>query len=171
MPNDVDVELQVRAITDVVPMGQGSWSFTGDSTQVDLAFLDELPPDAIAAVNLRGVVVASVPSLARFAPGLRRLVLADTALEDDALSTVGRLSGLTSLQTWGNGFTNEGVEALRALQSLESLFLEEASLTAAAFNIAGALPNLVTLGCQDASLTNEEFEELQRNLPGVRVFR
>ena len=171
VPDGLDVQFEVGIVTDVQPLGHGSWSTGWDSTLVDLVFLDYLPPDAIAAVVLRRVVAASVPSLARLAPALRRLVLADTGLHDDALHTVGGLVGLTSLQTWGNEFTDEGVAALVALQSLEFLFLEEATLTLAAFDVARTLPNLTTLGCQGARLNDEELEELQRDLPGVRVSR
>ena len=171
VPDGLDVQLEVGIVTDVQPMGRGSWSMGVDSALVDLVFLDYLPPDAITAVVLCRVVAASVPSLARLAPALRRLVLADTGLHDDALRTIGCLAGLTSLQTWGNEFTDEGVAALVALQRLEFLFLEEATLTLAAFDVARTLPNLTTLGCQDARLNDEELEELRRDLPGVRVSR
>jgi hypothetical protein len=61
------------------------------------------------------------------------------------------------------------VQQLAALTSLQSLYLEEETLSAAAFNFAVSLSHLSRLGVQDVPLTEVELAELRRRLPGVNV--
>jgi hypothetical protein len=58
---------------------------------------------------------------------------------------------------------------LVSLQKLKNLYLEEASLSAGAFDFAAALPILVRLGLQDVPISERELEQLRASLPGVRV--
>ena len=107
--------------------------------------------------------------MTHLAPGLRSLYLAWADLEDDALAHVSKLEGLIYLQTWGNRFTDRGVQQLAALTRLESLYLEEEPLSAAAFDFVVGLPHLARLGLQDVPLTDAELADLRRRLPDVDV--
>lgn len=105
---------------------------------------------SITNLHLRSPIIAwSFDSVRHLAPGRRRLHLAITDLSDDAIATIGALHGLAHLQTWGNQFTDRGVQQLAALTKLESLYLEEETLSAAAFDFAVNLPHLSRLGVQD----------------------
>jgi hypothetical protein len=147
-----------------------SWEITGSGQPADLGFLRQLPADSIAALYLRAPIVPeSLAAVPHLAPGLRRLYLAWADLTDDALTHVSKLHGLTYLQTFGNRFTDRGVQQLAALSRLESLYLEEETLSAAAYDFAVRLPHLSRLGVQDVPLTEAELAELRRRLPGVAV--
>ena len=61
------------------------------------------------------------------------------------------------------------MQQLAALTRLENLYLEEETLSAAAFDFAVSLPRLSALGVQDVSLTKAELAELRRRLHGVAV--
>jgi hypothetical protein len=161
---DGSVESQVREDSD------DSWEITGGSQAADLGFLRHLPADAITALHLRAPIVAeSFAAVTHLAPGLRSLYLAWADLEDDALAHVSKLDGLIYLQTWGNRFTDRGVQQLAALTRLESLYLEEEPLSAAAFDFVVGLPHLARLGLQDVPLTDAERADLRRRLPDVDV--
>jgi hypothetical protein len=147
-----------------------SWEITGGSQPADLAFLHQLPADSITALHLSAPFVPeSFAAVTHLAPGLRRLYIAWADLPDDALAHVSKLNGLIYLQTWGNRFTDRGVQQLAALSRLESLYLEEETLSAAAFDFAVSLPHLSRLGVQDVPLSEAELAELRRRLPGVGV--
>ncbi len=161
---DGSVESKVRADSDE------SWEITGSNQPADLSFLRQLPADSITDLHLRAPIVAeSLNAVTHLAPGLRRLYLAWADLDDDALAHVSKLEGLIYLQAWGNRFTDRGVQQLAALSSLQSLYLEEETLSAAAFDFAVSLPHLSRLGVQDVPLTEVELAELRRRLPGVNV--
>jgi len=118
-----------------------SWEITGGTQPVDLGFLRNLPAASITSLHLRSPIVAeSFAAVAHLAPGLRRLYLARSDLTDDALPTIAALHGLVYLQSWGNRFTDAGVQQLASLARLEHLYLEEATLSAAAFDFAASLP-------------------------------
>jgi hypothetical protein len=147
-----------------------SWEITGGSQPADLGFLRQLPADSITALHLRAPIVAeSLGAVTHLAPGLRRLYLAWADLDDDALAHVSKLDRLIYLQTWGNRFTDRGVQRLAGLTSLQSLYLEEETLSAAAFDLAVGLSHLSRLGVQDVPLTEVELADLRRRLPGVDV--
>ena len=61
------------------------------------------------------------------------------------------------------------MQVLAALSSLQRLYLEEASLSVAAFEFVDQLPRLVHLGLQDVPLSAADLAQLRRRLPGVRV--
>ncbi len=107
--------------------------------------------------------------MTHLAPGLRRLYLAHAHLTDDALTHISKLGGLIYLQSWGNRFTDRGVQQLAALTRLESLYLEEETLSAAAFDFTVSLPRLTRLGVQDVPLTEIEIAELRQRLPGAGI--
>ena len=146
------------------------WTLVGSGQPADLGFLRVLPGDVITKLGLSSPIVAeSFAAVEHLAPGLRSLCLASTGLTDAALVSVARLRGLTFLQTWGNQFTDDGVQQLAALSGLVSLHLEESTLSAAAFAFASALPRLRELGLQDVPATVGELADLRARLPGVRV--
>jgi len=147
-----------------------SWEITGGTQPVDLGFLRNLPAGSITGLHLRSPIVPeSFPAVAHLAPGLRRLCLACSDLTDDALPTVAALRGLVYLQSWGNRFTGTGVQQLASLTRLEHLYLEEETLSAAAFDFAASLPRLACLGLQDVPLSAAELTELRQRLPSVDV--
>jgi len=169
VPDDQEISLDVHRVDSVEPSGDG-WVMRGGSAPVDLQFLVALPPDSIEALKVVGGIV---PSTFRFvshlAPGLRKLYLSNADLSDDALDHVAKLTGLTYLQTFGNSFTDAGVQQLAALQDVEYLYLEEETLSAGALAFVRELPHLTRLGLQDMPLTDEELADLRATLPGVRV--
>ena len=59
----------------------------------------------------------------------------------------------------------------RSFGALRHLYLEEETLTAAAFAFVDRLPRLVRLGLQDVDLDDAELETLRSRLPGVQVDR
>ncbi len=139
---------------------------------VDLGFLRDLPADCLVALSLSSAVDgASFGAIGHLAPGLRRLNLMWSDLDDGVLPSIAALTGLTYLQTFGNRFTDEGVQQLRVLVDLESLCLEEETLSAKAFAFAAGLPRLQRLGLQDVSISDQELAALRAALPGVRVDR
>jgi hypothetical protein len=161
---DGSVESQVRDDP------EENWEITGGSQPADLSFLRQLPADSITALHLRAPILpGSFAAVTHLAPGLRKLYLAWADLSDDALTHISKLDGLIYLQSWGNRFTDRGVQQLAALTRLEGLYLEEETLSAAAFGFAVNLPHLSRLGVQDVPLTEVELAELRRRLPGVGV--
>jgi hypothetical protein len=123
--------------------------------------------------TLHPVAAASRGGLRRRLPthaaGATRCGQYDAGLTDDALVPIGQLDGLIYLQTFGNQFTDRGVQQLAALTRLESLYLEEETLSAAAFEFAARLPHLSRLGVQDVSLSEADLADLRLRLPYVRV--
>src|SRR6266851_1084066 len=110
--------------------GAGGYSLEGSGQPVHLGFLHELPGDSITDLHLSWPLIPeSLAAITHLSPGLRRLYLAQTALGDDALTLVAQLRGLTYLQTWGNQFTDAGVQQLAALTDLDHLYLEEETLS------------------------------------------
>lgn len=146
-----------------------SWQITGGSQPADLGFLRQLPAGSITNLHLRAPIMPeSFGAVTHLTPGLRRLYLARADLADDALAHVSKLDGLIYLQSWGNRFTDRGVQQLAALTKLESLYLEEETLSAAAFDFAASIPHLARIGLQDVPVTEVELSELSDNSPASR---
>lgn len=172
VPDGKAISLHVQAITGSEPLGDGGWTTHAGDEPVDLSFVRALPADAIESLHLDSTVhAASVVHLRHLALGLRKLYLAWSGLDDEALQQVAQLTNLTYLQTWGNRFTDGAVQALVALQALEFLYLEEESLSPAALAFVDRLPRLRQLGLQDLPITDEELAALRRRLPTVDVGR
>jgi len=188
IPDDVTVSFTVRRIESVERSSGGSRTVTrigdkvfsstsggwtskgGGAEPIDLGFLRNLPADAIGSLTLgRGVVEESFPAVVHLSPALTHLYLGWTRFSDESLGSVSELDHLVWLQTWGNRFTDQGVQQLARLQRLESLYLEEESLTVAAFEVALALPRLKRLGVMDVPMTDAELALLRSRLPGVGV--
>ena len=168
VPDGASVDLQVSSVTSAARTEHG-WQLSGDLSTIDVAFLADLPADAIETLSVVRATEESSGAIAHLAPGVRRLTLPFADLTDAVLPAVAALQGLTWLQTFGNAFTDDGVQVLAALTALEHLYLEEESLTAAAFTFARQLPRLRRLGLQDVQITEDELLALQAELPGVRV--
>jgi hypothetical protein len=154
------------------PTQSHGWIGTGRSRQhsLDLSFLTDLPSTVITRLTVESTVDArTFGAVGHLAPGLRWLILSGSDLDDLVLSTVAALTGLTGLQTFGNRFTDEGVQQLGALKELQSLYLEEETLSAKAFGFASGLPQLRRLGLQDVAITEAELAALRARLPGVDV--
>ena len=166
VPDGVEVTLTVPSFHDIPEGGRVMESATDRS---DLGFVGQLPPDSIHSLRIRAAHERSLDALAHLAPGLRYLYLVWTEFTDAALPAIARLSGLIYLQTFGNEFTDDGVQQLVALQNLEKLYLEEETLTAAAFAFTDRLPHLTRLGLQDVAVTDADLTDLRRRLPGVDV--
>jgi hypothetical protein len=171
VPDGEEISLKVNGITDVDASDDDTWTINDDPAHPisDLAFLAELPPDAIHRLDLRRVDPATFSAVRHLASGLRSLSLALSGLGDEVLAHVAELTSLTSLQTFGNYFTDDGVQQLATLTTLETLYLEERTLSASAFAFVSQLPRLKRLGLQDVPLTEEELLTLQLRLPGVDV--
>jgi hypothetical protein len=103
------------------------------------------------------------------ASGLTQLYLTWSNFTDDALPPIAGLTRLSYLQTFGNQFTDAGVQQLVTLQNLTDLYLEESSLTAAAFEFTTRLPRLTRLGLQDVDISEPELAALRSRLPHVTV--
>jgi hypothetical protein len=168
VPDDVEVGLNVSSVSGKERHGS-TWTLSGDGAPVDLAFLGDLPPDAIASLHLSRVVPGSMRAVIHLAPGLHHLYLSWSGLTDDDIPVIASLRGLTYLQTFGNAFTDTGVQPLAALSKLHHLYLEEETLTVEAFRFAWALPALERLGVMDVPMSPAELAGLKLQLPGVDV--
>ncbi|WP_018503675.1 hypothetical protein [Parafrankia discariae] len=141
-----------------------------DWSPIDMHFLDRLPSDSITGMSIMCPVRSgSLSALAHLAPGLRRLTLGWTDLTDEALPHLAVLRHLTWWQSFGNRFSDAGVQQLVALEELDHLYLEESTLTLAGFAFAPRLGRLCRLGVKDASLSKRDLKSLRRRLPGVDV--
>jgi hypothetical protein len=170
VPDGIGVCLEVQSLTGSRPTGAGVWELLTDHRPIDLGFLRVLPTDVIESICLtRDVVESSASALAHLAPGLKFLYLPWSNLTDAVLPHVAGLTGLIYLQTFGNQFTDAGVQQLAALQALEQLHLEESTLSVAAFDFATHLPRLERLGVQDVHLSKDELEQLRSRLPRAHV--
>jgi hypothetical protein len=170
VPDGASIDLQVWSVTSASRTEQG-WQLSGDHSAVDVSFLTDLPADAISTLSVVRAAEHSVSAISHLAPGVRRFSMPYADMTDVVLPAVAALHLLTSLQTFGNNFTDDGVQVLAALTALEFLYLEEESLTADAFRFVRQLPRLRKLGLQDVQITDEELLALQTELPGVDVTR
>jgi hypothetical protein len=168
VPDDLEVGLNVSSVSGKERHGS-SWTVSGDGGPVDLSFLRDLPPGAIASLNLSRVVPESLGVVTHLAPGLHHLYLSWSGLTDDAISVIASLLGLTHLQTFGNAFTAAGVQPLAALSKVEHLYLEEETLTVEAFRFVEKLPAPKRLGVMDVPMSPAELAVLKLRLPGVDV--
>jgi hypothetical protein len=168
VPEDEPIELNVWQV-DHVELTDTGHRLSGGNAPVDLAFLTQLPSGVIEALTLRRVVPSSVAHVRHLVVGLRRLYLSNCELGDAALGHISALSRLSYLQSYGNAFTDGGVQQLSSLEELEHLYLEEETLTAAAFSFATRLPKLKRLGVMDVPLTADQLATLRRTLPSVDV--
>lgn len=192
VPDDTEVSLSVLPIHSVErdPFGGGgfitsrvtrdgevvtertssqSWRLSGGGgSPLHLGFLQDLPSDSIKSLSMTGapVLTESLNALPHLASGLKRLYLGSTDFGDEILQHVAQLANLTYLQTWGNRFTDNGVQQLASLQALEMLYLEEENLSPAAFDFVTHLPNLSRLGAADEWPT-EHKSVLRRRFPGL----
>jgi hypothetical protein len=170
IPDDEEIAFSGGIIESVGGHADGLWSWSSGLRPLDLAFLRELPSDAFVAVTLsRPLVESSVEFLPHLASGLRRLTLATAWLHDESLAHVAQLKGITSLQTFGNDFTDAGVQYLAALTNLEWLWLEEETLSGQAIDFAVRLTRLQRLGLKDVPITEEDLRRLRALLPDVDV--
>jgi hypothetical protein len=168
VPDDQRIGLRVGEILGAEPQPGGGWSMFPAQRPDDLIFLERLPGDAIDSLGLHfRVIPSSLASVVHLAPGLTHLSLGFTRLNDGILHYVAQLRRLRILQTFGNRFTDSGVQQLAGLTSLEHLSLEEESLTIAAFDFVSRLPNLQSLGVWDVDMTEDEHAELRARVPAV----
>lgn len=169
VPDDITVSLDVQAVRGTESTGGGSWTIDVAQETVDLRFLRELPDDCIDSLTLNSSDETTFDAVAHLAPGLRKLCLVWAGFSDAVLETVAKLTGLKYLLTFGNDFTDHGVQQLASLVNLDHLYLEEETLTAAAFDFADQLPRLARLGLQDVPISENELQRLRERLPGVDV--
>lgn len=169
VPDAVAVSLEVQAVRGTESTGGGSWTVDVAQDRVDLRFLRDLPANGVESLTVHPSDEATFDAVAHLAPGLRKLYLVWAGFSDAVLETVAKLTGLTYLQTFGNDFTDHGVQQLASLVNLDHLYLEEETLTATAFDFVDQLPHLTRLGLQDVSIIPDEFDRLRARLPGVDV--
>lgn len=170
VPANVDVDLHACAPISVGEGHDGQPVVTSHSNDpIDLGFLADVGPNSLHVLSFDRVVEPSIEAVATQAGSLRRIYLQDSELSDRALAVIARLTELRFFQSWGNRFTDEGVSQLSSLVNLRHLYLEEATLTLAAFSFVTHLPALEDLGVQDVPLTPDELEQLRQQLPNVRV--
>lgn len=124
VPDAVALSLDVQAVRGVESTGGGSWSVDVSMDPVDLDFLRELPADGVESLTLHSNDEATFGAVAHLAPGLRKLYLVWAGFSDTVLEIVAQLTGLTYLQTFGNNFSDRGVQQLASLLNLDHLYLE-----------------------------------------------
>ena len=122
---DGDVGLTVQAVTEVGSAEGGSWWSQPSSIPVDLGFLRDFPVDGLRSLTVASAVEESMQAVAHLAPGLRRLTLAFTGFGDAVLPSVAALTGLMLLQTFGNAFSDGGVQVLAARTRLAGVRVDE----------------------------------------------
>jgi hypothetical protein len=171
VPDDVDIGLEVAAFASRERASGGGWRLLPDNEHpaVRLDFLLELPRDSIRSLSLRRIVPDTFGAVRHLAAGLERLYIAHADVGDEVLADVAALTNLTYLQTFGNHFTDSGVQVLVALQNLTSLYLEEETLTAAAFAFVRDLARLERLGLHDVPISKRQRRDLQRQFPNIQV--
>ena len=169
VPDGVAVSMEVQLLLGSEPSGRGSWSMIPAQEAVDLGFVRDLPADAVESLSIPSAHEESFAAVAHLAPGLRRLYLGYSRFSDAVLPTVAMLTELTFLQTFGNVFTDHGVQQLVSLVKVDHLYLEEETLTVRAFDFVDRLPQLTRLGVRDVPLTEHEIARLRERLPGVDV--
>jgi hypothetical protein len=190
VPEGLAVSLDVAPVADAVPSDDASSSITitvegqqpvaqtlrswtvnvRTDASVDLAFLESIPPGLINRLTLsRSTQADSLRHLPCLADSLAYLYLAATDLDDAALPHVAELTALVWLQSWGNRFTDSGVQQLASLMRLRWLYLEEETLTVDAFAFTTQLPSLEIVGCSDTDMTSKDLKRLQSKLPGVQI--
>jgi hypothetical protein len=170
-PDDRQVRLILSELSGAERRPEGGWSLVSAHRPLDLRGIESLPWAAICTLAVREVVAESVSAIVGLAPGLTELLLFGSDLGDEAIPYIAQLTDLTSLQTFGNHFTDDGVQPLRALHRLESVALGETTLSAAALRFATMLPKLRQLGIWDIHVTPEEEQGLRAALPGVEISR
>lgn len=168
-PDDTEISLEIAPVQNLRRDPSGSWHWSSFGDSIDLAFLLDLPEDAISSISMRMVRGDTMPAIVHVSNGLRRLYLTASGLGDEVLAPISKLARLEYLQTFGNCFTDGGVQVLAALTRLEFLYLEEETLSLRAFEFAKRLPNLHRLGLQDVQISPEELARLRAELPGVGV--
>ena len=169
VPDDQPISLDVHSATGLQHNAGGGWSSSGSGQPSDLGFLRDLPEAVISALSFQKVVASSVPAIEHLAPGMERLTLKWSGLDDTALPSIAKLTGLMSLQTFGNRFTDEGVQQLASLTNLDRLWLEEETLTVEGFRFMQQLPRLRRLGLMDVRLQPGDLERLRAEAPSVDV--
>jgi hypothetical protein len=112
VPDDASIDLQVCSVTSASRTDQG-WQLSGDHSAVDVSFLSDLPAAAISTLSVVRAAENSVAAISHLAPGVRRLSLPFGDMTDFVLPAVAALHRLTWLQTFGNGFTDEGFRCWR----------------------------------------------------------
>lgn len=171
VPVGAKISLQVRRLEGVERRGD-FWTLRGRGGPVNLGVLDALPPDSIDSLTImQGVASGSTRVLPHLATGLRKLTLANAGLTDASLGHIAQLTGLVALQTFGNSFTDAGVQRLVDLRNIEHLYLEEATLSIDALHFVSRLPRLVRLGLQDLHISDDELASLKGRLANVAVSR
>lgn len=170
LPDGVPVALDVSPIAGVERQGAESWFLHPAPGPLALDFIRDLPPDAISSLSLHSSASeSSLTALPHLAPGLTHLYLVWTDFTNAALPPIAELTRLIYLQTFGNRFTDSGVQQLAALTRLESLYLEEATLGYSAFAFVEQLPRLQRLGVQDVELTQRDLERLRERFPDIAI--
>ena len=147
VPDDQEISLRLMEVTSTERHGD-TWQASGDAGPVDIDFLTRLAPTALTSLTLGRVTPGSYPAVAHLAPGLRSVHLSWSELTDDLLPHLAQLIRLESLQTYGNFFTDDGVQVLSSLTGLVSLCLEEETLTAAALSSLASCLASRALACR-----------------------
>jgi hypothetical protein len=162
------VAFNLCPVSHVESQGDG-WAIESSGEPLDLGFLTALPPTAIESLELprsNQVIPSTLSALPHLAPGLKRLYAGFGEYGDDLLAHVSELVHLTYLQTWGNHFTDSGVQVLESLDELETLYLEEEELTPKAFQFAHRLSRLTRIGVADEWPSGYR-DALRQEFPGL----
>ncbi|MCP2336808.1 thioredoxin family protein [Actinomadura rupiterrae] len=218
---DEDVEIRDARGEVTVPAGHMvSLEMPDDSPAGDLAFLDDLPADALAGFAASGVNAAGLARLAkqkelfqvvleepepddhalaglaglseleilgieddrspgtwfeRFGgSGLMNLEVSRPRTDTDALGGIGAIDALYSLRLLSDELDGVGLEALGALDGLESLTIwTDSTLEPSHFTFAADMPELDVLEVKSADggdlLMPDQMLELLRMLPDVEI--
>ncbi|HUT11255.1 MAG TPA: PQQ-binding-like beta-propeller repeat protein [Thermoguttaceae bacterium] len=101
---------------------------------------------------------------------LGELYLNDTRITDADLKHLAGLTNLTKLVLDGTGIRGPGLEHLSPLTRLEELYLCRAPMTDKGVLYVKFLPNLQRLHVDDSATTSDGLDELQKILPGLRIY-
>jgi uncharacterized membrane protein len=110
-----------------------------------------------------------VASLAPLAPHVLWLTVADTAITDSALATIGKLPHLTRLDVSRTAATDRGIQALAPLAHLESLNLYGTRITDAALPPLASLPRLRRVYLWQTAVTPAGIERLRAAAPKLDI--
>lgn len=115
---------------------------------------------AVRGRSIDGQTLAAI--VAQF-PSLRRLYLAETAIDGDSLSHLKKLSDLERLSLSGANIRDADVETLASLPKLEWLSLDGTPLTDAAVPVLAGMKNLAVLSLDDLAVV--ESDAMMEGLP------
>ncbi|WDQ16670.1 leucine-rich repeat domain-containing protein [Rhodopirellula sp. P2] len=124
-----------------------------------LPHLSGIPNTLIATFNGPGIDDAGMENLTSLAK-LKRLTLTDTAITDQTLETVGKMTTLEALFLRRTGVTDEGMELLTGLSKLRAIDLRNSNIGDAGMDSLAKIKTLADVQLEKSKVTDEGLVKL-----------